>query len=392
MVVKIMKSCPSVKNAMDYNERKVACGDAELLATANVRAWDASIQDTFRFLENRNIKSRDVSFHMSVNPSDTDGMTQEQALEFIGHLMDGLGYGNQPYAVYRHSDIDREHYHVVSVKVNEHGKKINDFQDKRRAMALTRKYAEKYGYTIGNGESDKARDMGFDTRRFSPEAGHVIAQMEAIFKECCSYHFTSFQQFQMIMQSHGLSVTHRAGDESTILLQGLDKAGKACTAPVDERDTSLAMYEMYEQRALQCYGKTSVRRRELDKVDSLASFCLPRSTSQKHFENMLRKQDIDIRIHRNSNGAIMGATFVDHATRSAFKCSELPSFKLDSIRAADASLQWHEYQPQHHEQQEKQSHNGPGISDVLEGLGAGHSQEQEMMEDDNKNKKKGKKR
>ena len=387
-----MKSCPSVKNAMDYNERKVACGDAELLATANVRACDASILDTFRFLENRNIKSRDVSFHMSVNPSETDTMTQEQALGFIGHLMDGLGYGNQPYAIYKHSDIDREHYHVVSVKVNEQGKKINDFQDKRRAMALTRKYAEKYGYTIGNGESDKARDMGFDTRRFSPEAGHVIAQMEAIFKECCSYHFTSFQQFQMIMQSHGLSVTHRAGDESTILLQGLDKAGKACTAPVDERDTSLSMYEMYEQRALQCYGKTSVRRRELDKVDSLASFCLPRSTSQKHFENMLRKQDIDIRIHRNSNGAIMGATFVDHATRSAFKCSELPSFKLDSIRAADASLQWHESQPQHHEQQEKQSHNGPGISDVLEGLGAGHSQEQEMMEDDNKNRKKGKKR
>ena len=392
MVVKIMKSCPSVKNAMDYNERKVACGDAELLATANVRACDASIQDTFRFLENRNIRSRDISFHMSVNPSATDGMTEEKALGFIDDLMKGLGYENQPYAVYKHTDIDREHYHVVSVKVNEEGRKIKDYYDKRKAIELTRQLADKYGYRLGNGDGERAREQGIDTRRFDPSIGRVVAQMEAIFKECCSYHFTSFQQFQMIMQSHGLSVTHRAGDESTILLQGLDKAGKACTAPVDERDTSLSMYEMYEQRALQCYGKTSIRRRELDKVDSLASFCLPRSTSQKHFENMLRKQDIDIRIHRNSSGGIMGATFVDHATRSAFKCSELPSFKLDSIRAADASLLWHESQPQHHEQLEKQSHNGPGISDVLEGLGAGHSQEQEMMEDDNKNKKKGKKR
>ena len=51
MVVKIMKSCPSVKNAVDYNERKVACGDAELLATANVRACDASILYYYRFLD-----------------------------------------------------------------------------------------------------------------------------------------------------------------------------------------------------------------------------------------------------------------------------------------------------------------------------------------------------
>ena len=391
MVVKIMKSCPSVKNAMDYNERKVACGDAELLATANVRACDASIQDTFRFLENRNIRSKDISFHMSVNPSATDGMTEEKALEFIDDLMKGLGYEKQPYAVYKHTDIDREHYHVVSVKVNEQGRKIKDYYDKLKAIELTRQLADKYGYRLGNGEGERAREQGIDPKRFNPSLGNVVAQMEAIFRECCTYHFTSFQQFQMIMESHGLSVTHRSGDESTILLQGLDEAGKACTAPIDERDTAMAMYETYEQRALQCYGKSSVRRRELDKVDSLAAFCLPRSTSQKHFENMLRRHDIDIKIHRNSSGGIMGATFVDHATKSAFKCSELPNFRLDQIRTADASMQWHESIPQNHESAKEQSYNGPGLADVLEGLGAGHSQEQEMMEDD-KSKKKGRKR
>ena len=392
MVVKIMKSCPSVKNAMDYNERKVSSGDAELLATVNKRASDASIQDTFRFLENRNIRSKDVSFHMSVNPSETDGMTPEMALDFINKLMDGLGYGNQPYAVYRHTDIDREHYHVVSVKVNEDGKKISDFQDKRKAMDLTRKYAEKYGYTIGNGEGEKAREMGFDTRRFNPDIGHVVAQMEAIFKECCSYHFTTFAQFQMIMESHGISVSHRTGDESTILLQGLDQDGKTCTAPIDERDTSLAMYEMYEKRALHCHGRSSLRRRELDKIDSLASFCLPRSTSEKHFSRMLKKHDIDMKIHRSATGDIIGATFVDHATRSAFKCSELPSFRVDMIRAADTSMHWHESLPEANQQSESQSYSGPGFIDVLDGLGAGHSKEMEMMEDDNKNKKKGKRR
>ena len=88
----------------------------------------------------------------------------------------------------------------------------------------------------------------------------------------------------------------------------------------------------------------------------------------------------------------MGVTFVDHATRSAFKCSELPSFRVDMIRSADASHQWHERISESQGTAQSQSLGGPGFIDVLEGLGAGHSQEMGMMEDDNKNKKKGKKR
>ena len=107
---------------------------------------------------------------------------------------------------------------------------------------------------------------------------------------------------------------------------------------------------------------------------------------------MLKKHDIDLKIHRSSRGEIIGVTFVDHATRSAFKCSELPSFRVDMIRAADTSMHWHESLPEQNHQSESQSYSGPGFIDVLDGLGAGHSKEMEMMEDDNKNKKKGRKR
>lgn len=392
MVVKIMKSCPSVKSALDYNERKVSSGDAELLATVNKRACDALIQDTFRFYENRNIRSRDVSFHMSINPSENDGMTPDKALEFIDDLMKGLGYGNQPYAVYRHTDIEREHYHVVSVKVNEDGKKIRDRQEKRRAVDLTRQLADKYGFTLGNGNAQHMSDLGIDTRRFTPSAGNVLAQMEAIFNECCKYHFTTFAQFQMIMENHGIGVDYRTGNENVIILQGLDGQGKPCTAPIDERDTALSMYELYEKRALLCRGRTSIRQRELSKVDSLASFCISRSTSESHFSNMLKRHDIDLKIHRAPNGNIIGATFVDHATKSAFKCSELPTFKLNLIQAADSSTQWHANITSTQGTTAVQSGDGPGIMDVLEGLGAGRSSEMEMMDDENKGKKKGKKR
>ena len=55
-------------------------------------------------------------------------------------------------------------------------------------------------------------------------------------------------------------------------------------------------------------------------------------------------------------------------------------------------MHWHESLPEQNHQSESQSYSGPGFIDVLDGLGAGHSKEMEMMEDDNKNKKKGRKR
>ena len=40
--------------------------------------------------------------------------------------MQKLGYGNQPYIVLKHSDIKREHLHIISLRIDENGKKIND--------------------------------------------------------------------------------------------------------------------------------------------------------------------------------------------------------------------------------------------------------------------------
>ena len=33
-----------------------------------------------------------------------------------------MGYGNQPYMVYKHEDIDRHHMHIVTIRVDENGK------------------------------------------------------------------------------------------------------------------------------------------------------------------------------------------------------------------------------------------------------------------------------
>ena len=59
--------------------------------------------------------------------------------------MEDLGYGEQPYIVFKHSDIAREHIHIVSLRVDSEGRKINDQFERRRSKRITDALELKYG-------------------------------------------------------------------------------------------------------------------------------------------------------------------------------------------------------------------------------------------------------
>jgi len=60
-----------------------------------------------------------------------DVLNDEQLSEIAQEYLEKMGYGNQPYMVYKHEDIDRHHIHIVSLRVDDIGKKINDKFEKK---------------------------------------------------------------------------------------------------------------------------------------------------------------------------------------------------------------------------------------------------------------------
>ena len=53
----------------------------------------------------------------------------------IDKLMRHLGYGSQLCLVYRHADIDRVHFHIVSTRIDKHsGKRIKDNFEKEKVQ------------------------------------------------------------------------------------------------------------------------------------------------------------------------------------------------------------------------------------------------------------------
>jgi len=116
MVVKINPAAPSCGAGVGYNERKVAEGVASVIFSSNIE----DIRDpmkTFSRYEKASIRTKNMGFHASVNPSETDNMSDAKVTEFIKDYMKEMGYGDQPYIIYKHEDTGRIHYHIVSVRV-----------------------------------------------------------------------------------------------------------------------------------------------------------------------------------------------------------------------------------------------------------------------------------
>lgn len=330
MVVKVMSSSPTMSSAVMYNENKVKEGEAVILAALNADEG-LTVHETFARLERMNIRSKDVSFHMSVNPAEGERIDEKALKEFVSELMNGLGYGSQPYLIYRHDDIERRHYHVVSVRTDHQGKKIPDRQEQRKCMNLLEGLSQKYGFRVGNGNAEALAEIGINPSRFDPQKGHVAAQFEAIVQRCLSFRFTSPEQFKLLMQSHGVSVSFREANGGMAVLQGISKDGKICTKPVDERSLSVAVCEDVQERIALSLSADKGPSREVEKVSRIVSACLPYAESVKGFEAMLERKGITCCIRRKDDGKIVGATFIDKDTRCVFGSSEIKTFKTTKL-------------------------------------------------------------
>ena len=85
-----------------------------------------AFMDSFRPYLEANRRTTNTVFHASLNPSPEDKLTDGQLRDIAQEYMERMGYGNQPYIVFKHKNIDRKHLHLVSLRIDENGRKIKD--------------------------------------------------------------------------------------------------------------------------------------------------------------------------------------------------------------------------------------------------------------------------
>ena len=117
MIAKIGKGS-NMYGAILYNQQKVGTENGAVLLlnkihdTMNGRYSVAYFNKCFEPYLSANIKTEKTVRHISLNPTPKDKVSAEQFTEMAQEYMERMGYGNQPYIVFKHTDIDRTHIHI----------------------------------------------------------------------------------------------------------------------------------------------------------------------------------------------------------------------------------------------------------------------------------------
>lgn len=107
MVAKISVG-KNLYGALAYNQNKVDEGGAKILSTHLLRypedgcfRPDESMRQLLEWMPSHYRTEKPV-IHISLNPHPDDILTDEQLAEIGREYMQRLGYGNQPYLVFKH--------------------------------------------------------------------------------------------------------------------------------------------------------------------------------------------------------------------------------------------------------------------------------------------------
>jgi len=217
----------TVGGAVRYNEEKVNRGQAEVLFwnrmlypfdTAGRMNHERCMASFEPFLK-ANRRTTNTVFHVSLNPSPEDRLNDEQLGEIAREYMERMGYGEQPYIVFKHRDIAREHLHIVSLRIDREGRKLPHDFEARRSVEITRDLEQKYGlHPSVKGQELQDRE---ELHKVDYPKGDVKQQVSSTVRSCLRhYRCASFGEWRTLLEAFNVSVEERTGTMTDAIMPG----------------------------------------------------------------------------------------------------------------------------------------------------------------------------
>ena len=265
--------------------------------------------------------------HISLNPSQKDILSEEQMTVLAQEFMEKFGYGNQPYMVWLHEDINRKHMHIVSVRINEKGEKIDHNREAVRAQNICREMEVKYGLHPTLGEHGERELLSL--QKVDYPKGNVKAQVKHTARtllECYNCH--SLAEFNTLLNLYNVTVYEVRGNVDGneyhgIMYGALDDNGQQVGTPFK----SSKFGKVFGYEALQKKFAVSAEKMKKDNLSERTRQEITKAMqdigTKEDFARRLKEADIEVVYRINSEGRLYGITFIDHIGRTVFNGSRL---------------------------------------------------------------------
>ncbi|MCM0270535.1 conjugal transfer protein MobB [Bacteroides fragilis] len=274
-----------------------------------------------------NRKTEKPILHISLNPDPKDCVTEEQFIKLAEQYMQRMGFGDQPYIVYRHNDIGREHLHIVSVRVDETGRAISDSYEHERSMKVCRELEQQFNLTPA---TQKEWKEGLPLSPVDYDSGNLKGQLAGVIRPIArEWRFQSLGEYRAVLSLYGITVDEVKGEYGGREYHGLsysatdkdgNKIGKPFKSSVFGKEAGIAALE--KRMLSSAAWVKSHKDIATDTAARIASAMQIAGRDRALFERELMRQGIGV-VFRTNEARIYGATFIDHADKTVFNGSRL---------------------------------------------------------------------
>ena len=330
MIAKI-SATENLGGALGYNFKKVEKGEASILLAAELyqdKEGNYTMEEVFADMEAlipKKCRTKKTVFHCSLNPHPDEKLSDEQLTQIAKEYMEALGYGKQPYIVFKHNDIAREHIHIVSLRVDSQGRKINDRYECRRSKKITDALEKKYNLIPSSKVSERTTT---ETPKFNVVQGNIKEQVvNTVHSAMKHYTFCSLGELNAILSKYNLAVEevkieYRGKRYDGLVYALTDDKGNKVSTPIHASDIGRGVGYATIQNKMQKSKEAvkslipAVRRKVLEVMRTSPQ-------TEERLRQRLEEQGLRVIIRKNEGGRIYGITFIDDEKGIALNGSRL---------------------------------------------------------------------
>ena len=329
MIAKI-SAAENLGGALGYNFKKVEKGEASILLAAELyqsKEGRYTMEEVFADMESlipKKCRTKKTVFHCSLNPHPDEKLSDETLTQIAKEYMEALGYGNQPYIVFKHNDISREHIHIVSLRVDSKGRKINDRFEKRRSKQITDALERKYNLI----PSSKVSEHAAETPKVDIDRGNIKEQVASVLRMVLKHYcFCSLGELNAILSAYNLAVEEvktefRGRKYDGLVYVPTDDKGDKVSSPIHASDIGRGVGYTAVQNRMQ---KSKQAIKPLISIIRYRVLQTMRTSpkTEEELQQRLEEQGLCVFIRKNESGRIYGITFIDDKEGIALNGSRL---------------------------------------------------------------------
>jgi hypothetical protein len=326
----------SIEGALNYNEKKVQKEAAQCLYASNYLKEASEMNfyqklHGFEILNSLNERATTKTLHVSLNFDPSEKLSNEKLIEVASVYMEKIGFGLQPFLVYKHEDAGHPHIHIVSTTIKDDGSRINTHNIGRNQSEKARKEIEQK-YNLIKAEQQKqlfkpginpidVEKVIYGKSETKRSMSNVVS---AVFRQ---YKFTSLPEFNAALKQFNV-IADRGKEDGRIyknrglVYRILDAGGNKVGVPI--KASSIGCRPILDNLESKFQANETLKENLKPFVRAKLDECLSKRPGiMKDLMEELQQKNIYTVLRQNAEGRLYGITFVDNQNKVVFNGSDL---------------------------------------------------------------------